>query len=180
MIAKMAKAAANNDKVGYDQYQRMTFYNALKAVDWDPSAIKTKCEADCSSSTAAIVIGAGHRTKTAALQKVSPHLTTYDMRSALKSAGFKVYTSSKYLTSDAYLKPGDILLNDNAHVAINLSTGSKVKTSTSTTSTSAKIKKIALEVIDGKWGNGEDREKALKAAGYNYNEVQKAVNELLK
>ena len=102
------------------------------------------------------------------------------MRSALKSAGFKVYTSSKYLTSDAYLKPGDILLNDNAHVAINLSTGSKVKTSTSTTSTSAKIKKIALEVIDGKWGNGEDREKALKAAGYNYNEVQKAGNELLK
>jgi len=32
MIAKMAKAAANNNKIGYDQYQRTTFYNALKTV----------------------------------------------------------------------------------------------------------------------------------------------------
>lgn len=41
------------------------------------------------------------------------------------------------------------------------------------------IDEIAKEVINGKWGNGEDREKKLKAAGYDYNAVQKRVNELM-
>ena len=39
---------------------------------------------------------------------------------------------------------------------------------------------IAREVIDGKWGNGEDRKKRLTNAGYNYDEVRKRVNEILK
>lgn len=42
------------------------------------------------------------------------------------------------------------------------------------------ITTIAKEVIDGKWGNGEDRKKKLTAAGYDYKTVQKKVNELLK
>lgn len=41
------------------------------------------------------------------------------------------------------------------------------------------IDEIAKEVLDGKWGNGTDREKKLKAAGYDYNAVQKKVNELV-
>ena len=40
-------------------------------------------------------------------------------------------------------------------------------------------KQVALEVIAGKWGTGNDRKKRLKKAGYNYAEVQKKVNELL-
>lgn len=35
------------------------------------------------------------------------------------------------------------------------------------------------EVIAGKWGNGEDRKNKLTAAGYNYNEIQTAVNNKL-
>lgn len=35
---------------------------------------------------------------------------------------------------------------------------------------------IANEVIDGAWGNGEDRKKRLTAAGYDYNAVQQMVN----
>ena len=42
------------------------------------------------------------------------------------------------------------------------------------------ITDIAREVLDGKWGNGATRKKRLTAAGYNYNEVQKAVNSLIK
>ena len=41
------------------------------------------------------------------------------------------------------------------------------------------INEIAKEVIDGKWGNGDDRRKKITAAGYNYNEVQNKVNEIL-
>ena len=38
---------------------------------------------------------------------------------------------------------------------------------------------IANEVINGLWGNGEDRKNRLTNAGYNYNEVQAKVNELM-
>jgi GH24 family phage-related lysozyme (muramidase) len=41
------------------------------------------------------------------------------------------------------------------------------------------LDKIAREVIDGKWGNGRQRKEKLIAAGYNYVEVQKRVNNIL-
>lgn len=42
------------------------------------------------------------------------------------------------------------------------------------------VAEIAQEVINGKWGNGEDRKSRLTAAGYDYSEVQQKVNDLLK
>lgn len=39
---------------------------------------------------------------------------------------------------------------------------------------------IAKEVIQGKWGNGQERKTRLTNAGYNYNDVQKIVNKMLK
>ena len=48
-----------------------------------------------------------------------------------------------------------------------------------TTTSKKSIDTIAREVIRGDWGNGAEREKKLKAAGYDYNAVQKRVNELL-
>lgn len=44
---------------------------------------------------------------------------------------------------------------------------------------SKSIEEIAREVIAGQWGNGDDRKAKLAAAGYNYDEVQKKVNELV-
>lgn len=41
-------------------------------------------------------------------------------------------------------------------------------------------REIALEVIDGKWGNGAERKQRLTAAGYNYRTVQNMVNKILK
>jgi len=41
------------------------------------------------------------------------------------------------------------------------------------------IDELAREVIAGKWGNGADRVKRLTAAGYDYDAVQKRVNEIL-
>lgn len=38
---------------------------------------------------------------------------------------------------------------------------------------------IAHECISGIWGNGEDRKKSLTKAGYNYEEVQARINEIL-
>ena len=39
---------------------------------------------------------------------------------------------------------------------------------------------VAREVIDGKWGNGEDRKARITAAGYDYKAVQAEVNRLLQ
>ena len=41
------------------------------------------------------------------------------------------------------------------------------------------VDEIAREVIAGKWGNGQDRKNRLTKAGYEYNTVQKRVNEML-
>lgn len=38
---------------------------------------------------------------------------------------------------------------------------------------------IAQEVINGAWGNGDDRKKRLTAAGYDYNTIQSIVNQKL-
>lgn len=42
------------------------------------------------------------------------------------------------------------------------------------------LEKVARDVIRGKYGNGNDRKKALRAAGYNYEDVQALVNKILK
>lgn len=143
MIASMAKAAAVNNKIGYDQSERYTFWEHLKASNYDPAQITIACEADCSSGVAAIVKGAGYRLGNEKMKNVSIYLYTGNMRAGLKAAGFEVLTDSKYLTSDAYLLEGDILLNDNAHVATNLTDGAKSSgtgaSNTTTVKSNAKV-----------------------------------------
>ena len=41
------------------------------------------------------------------------------------------------------------------------------------------IDEIAKEAIRGDWGNGEERKQRLEEAGYDYDKVQKRVNELI-
>lgn len=50
----------------------------------------------------------------------------------------------------------------------------------STPTPSKSVQDVAKEVINGQWGNNPDRQKKLEAAGYNYQEVQNAVNTILK
>ena len=42
------------------------------------------------------------------------------------------------------------------------------------------IETIAAEVIQGDWGNGEERKERLEQAGYDYDVVQQKVNEILE
>ena len=52
--------------------------------------------------------------------------------------------------------------------------------STSTTpSTGKSVEEVAKEVLAGQWGNGDDRKSRLEAAGYNYQQVQAKVNDLV-
>lgn len=114
-IAKAMEQACANNNIGYDQYQRTTLYTQAKANNWDLSKITTACECDCSSLVAVCVNAAGI--------SVSKDIYTGNEQAALKATGkFDVYTESKYIGSDSYLKRGDILLGA-GHTAIVLSDG---------------------------------------------------------
>ena len=41
------------------------------------------------------------------------------------------------------------------------------------------VEEVAQEVIEGKWGNNPERKQRLEEVGYDYNEVQSLVNELM-
>ncbi len=51
---------------------------------------------------------------------------------------------------------------------------------TPTPTPSKTVDDLAKEVINGKWGNGDDRKNRLTNVGYDYNAVQNRVNEILK
>ena len=53
------------------------------------------------------------------------------------------------------------------------------KYSAMATSEKKTVDQLAQEVLAGKWGTGSTRKKKLEAAGYNYDAVQKRVNEIL-
>lgn len=128
MAEKMAVAceqACANDKIGYDQYQRNTLYTQAQKVNFDLSKITTACECDCSSLMCICAIAAG--VPAGALYISGNMRTTRNMRSAFKNTGkFEILTDSKYLTDDAYLKRGDIIVNEGSHTIMVLSNGSKV------------------------------------------------------
>ena len=136
MIADIARAAAKNDLIGYDQNQRTTYWQHLKASNYDPAQITIACEADCSAGVAANVKATGYRLGIQALKDVSVDAYTGNLKAVLKRAGAIVLTDSKYLTSDKYLRPGDILLYEGHHTATNLDMGSKASWGTSTNTTS--------------------------------------------
>ena len=132
--AEMAEAAAKNNNIGYDQYQRDTFGIQLKASGDDPAKITVKCETDCSKGIIDITKAIGRRLGISALKNIQATYTG-NMRSYYKAAGYQVLTDSKYLTSPDYLMPGDILLNDVNHVATNITQGSKASAASANAST---------------------------------------------
>ena len=179
MIASYSEKAAANNHIGYDQYERTTFWNELKNSDYDPSNISNDCEADCSAGVAAIIKAIGFIIGDEKMQNVPETMWTGNEKQSLKNAGFDVLTDSKYLTSDSELVRGDVLLYHNAkkktgHTAIYLSGSTEIQNG------GKSVDELAKEVISGKWGNGDERKSKLTDAGYSYDEVQKRVNEMLK
>lgn len=124
-LAELGIKAALNNQIGYDQYQRATYWNQLKLVNYDPSAITVPCEADCSAGVAANVKACGYLLGIKGLQDVSFGMSSRNTIAQLTAAGFTMYTDSKYLKSGDYLLPGDILLYENHHVSMNITRGAK-------------------------------------------------------
>lgn len=123
-LATLAVKAAENNRIGYDQYQRDSYGQALIEAGYDPSKIKEYVESDCSKGVIDNVKATGHILGDERLQNVNATYTG-NMRSGLSKAGFVILTDKKYLTSGVYLLAGDILLNDLHHTCTVVTNGSK-------------------------------------------------------
>lgn len=128
LIAQLSIDAALNDKIGYDQGQRNTYWNQLKKVGYLPKKITTPCEEDCTAGVNANVHAAGWILDIPSLKNIQETgVRSGNMRKLYKAAGFKVLTASKYLTSGNDLLPGDILLYEDHHAAANVTVGKNVR-----------------------------------------------------
>ena len=144
---KMAKACEKgclNNNIGYDQNQRNTLKTQASKVGMDLSKITTPCECDCSSFMTVCAECAGVKIPYSGTN--AP--TTSTMQNAFTSTGmFTALTDPKYLTSDKYVKRGDVLVKPGSHTVMVLENGSEVKkndtTQTTSTSTSRKMVDIS-------------------------------------
>lgn len=124
-FAELGIDAALNNKIGYDQYQRKTYWTQLEKVGYDPAKIQTACEADCTAGVTCNCKAVGYLLNIAKLKSLAIDTYSGNMRTRFKNAGFTVLTNSKYLTSADYLLPGDVLLYEGHHAAMNITLGKK-------------------------------------------------------
>ena len=134
-MARACEAGCANNHIGYDQYQRNTLRTRARAVGWDLSKISVDCETDCSAFMTVCAEAAGVDMDGTYTSGNAP--VTQNMRQKFTSTGaFSALTDSKYLTSDRYLKRGDILVYERGHTVMVLSNGDlSGAASSSTTST---------------------------------------------
>lgn len=181
IAAKAAAAAvklANSNLVGYNQSQRNTLYSALKKYNFNVEAyIKSgqKTETDCSAFVYAVFACFIPKMRS---NENAPVTST--MRSIYREWGFIVHTGSRYLFGIGLLN-GDILVNESSHTAIatdgeigNTIPVNIIDLPICTPEVDNAITIIARDVINGGWGNGNDRKEKLYVA------IQTRVNELLK
>lgn len=119
-MAQACEAAAANDNIGYNQAKRNDLNTQARLVLYDLARIKTPTSCDCSSLMTVCAQAAG-----IAVPYTSGNApTTRTMRYAFKATGmFDVLTESAYLTTDAYLKRGDILVSEGRHTVMVLENG---------------------------------------------------------
>lgn len=121
--ARACEAACANPNIGYDQYGRNTLHSKAKAVGFDLAAITEPCECDCSSLMHVCAMAGG-----AKLIYGSNGYTTRTMVNAFVASGdYEKLTDSKYLTTDKYLKRGDIPVKEGSHTVMVLDNGSAVE-----------------------------------------------------
>ena len=145
-ISRLAADAAINDKIGYAQDTRESFWQEVKKVNYEPKNIKTACNADCSSSTCTVIKCAGHLHNNSRLENMQL-LSSSALIGGLDKYGFKKYRDSKYTSSSAKLEPGDILVKD-GHAAIwtsaNVGDSSSSSSSSSSPETSGSLTSLGI------------------------------------
>ena len=170
-IAYAMKAACDNNKIGYDQGNRLGLYEAVKNYGFDPAKCVVLTETDCSALVRVCVCYASG--------KNIPNFNTSSELSVLKATGlFDIYTDDAHCKSSSNLLPGDILVTKTkGHTVAVISVpstnsddgslkrgskGDKVK------ELQTKLNKVGNNlVVDGSFGSAT--EKAVKEFQKKYN-----------
>lgn len=135
-MARACEAGCANNRIGYDQYQRNTLRTRAREAGWDLSKITVDCETDCSAFMTVCAEAAGVDMDGTYTSGNAP--VTQNMRQKFVGTGaFESLTDSKYLTTDRYLKRGDILVYERGHTVMALSNGD-LSGAASTTNTTTK------------------------------------------
>lgn len=122
--AQACEAVCANNNIGYSQTRRNDLRAAAKPVGFDFTRITSPADCDCASLMAVCAEAAGVNMATAYTSGNAPW--TGNMRAKFDATGaFDVLTDAKYLTTDAYLRRGDILVNEVTHTCMALSNGAK-------------------------------------------------------
>lgn len=171
--AQACEAGCANNNIGYDMNQRNTLHTEAKKVGYNLAAVSVPVETDCSAFMTTCALAAG----VTGLEYTKNAPTTSTMvRQFTQTGKYQAFTDKRYLTSDEYLKRGDIIVKQGHHTVMVLTNGAKAGIAAGEKSTHD----IALEVIDGKWSSGDRRKQLLEAAGYSYTAVQSEVNVILR
>lgn len=133
-MARACERGCANNNIGYNQNRRNTLHTQAQKVNYDLSRITASCETDCSAFMSVCAQAAGIRIP----YNSANAPTTSTMKSAFAKTGeFEILTDSKYLTSDKYLKRGDILVKPGSHTVMALQNGSKAAASSANTTGTA-------------------------------------------
>ena len=151
-IAYAMRTACDNVNVGYSQSERY-------AILADGTASKKPTNCDCSSLVRECV-------KEATGIDPGDFNTAAEPAVLMRTGLFERMEYSRGLT----LLTGDVLVTKTKGHTVVVVEGDRKKT----------VHEIAQEVIDGKWGSGQDRKNRLHAAGYDYAVIQAEVNRILK
>lgn len=120
IIASTMEAICANENFGYGQDYRLSGFNELKKVDFDPSKVHVKCGLDCSQTVRCCCHAAGI--------EVENFRTVSQIQTLEPTGKFKILRSKKYCESSKYLKRGDILVTKiKGHTVVVLTNGSAVK-----------------------------------------------------
>jgi len=175
-IVQAGVRLAKTNRVGYSQKTRNGLYNQMQALKWYLRNCKRikKCNTDCSSFVGVVVNIALVPLKLATT--IPPDIFTGTEYDYLKARGFE-RVNVDFATGKGML-PGDILINIANHTTVIIGNRPDGQIIASTTKKDS-VENVARDVIQGYWGDGKERREALKAAGYDPDEVQRKVNKML-
>lgn len=123
-IADAMKAACDNNQIGYDQYQRLTLYEDVKAFNFDPSKTTKAVETDCSALVRVCVLYALR--KTGRNNNIGNFVTSNQVSVLLATGLFDEIEGTKYTNQADYLMAGDIpVTRTKGHTVIVLNSGDK-------------------------------------------------------
>lgn len=120
IIARQMRAACDNNRIGYDQWQRNTLYTQAQKVGFDVARVTVACETDCSALVRVCCAAAG-------IMDIPADFRTGNMPKYLLATGeFVELKGSKYTDQAAYLGAGDILVTPvPGHTVIVLNNGDR-------------------------------------------------------